>query len=538
MPIYYYICVTCVGGAMPVGRQIIGGREYVYEYKSVWNKEKKRSEQKRDYIGRIIDGEFVPNKKYLLREMNKQKESASEDSALMAFATRRTFAGGAYLFDRIGDALGITEDIQACFPDFYREILTLAYYLGLESGTPMTRLQFWTKTHEHPFGEELTVQRISELLPQIPGNGISRFFRRQSDRRAESEFLFFGSTSPSSLSEFIEQIRYGHNKDGNDLALTSLALLFGRNSRLPVYYRQLPGKLTDVMMIEQLLSEIADPDLPKVTLVLDQGFYSQKNLNSLFAGNHEFILGAGISLAPVQKQLDASRRDFTRRKNRHADTGLFMVSERVDLASSRGKKNASQEQPVFMHMYYCEQLAGEEKTRFYRMLDEYEAGFHKKKKGAAQKRFEKYYESDGPSGETRQNQLAIDATVRNFGYFVLISNHISDPAEALKIYRLKDMTEKAFTDIKGRIDISRMSISSDRNLEARLFIQFVALIYLSYVKHTMARTGLSRNYTMQEVFDELNLIGKFEQPGLPAYFGKPGKKHKELYTAFGVKPPA
>ena len=53
---------------MPKGKQTIQGRTYVYEYKNHWNSEKKRSEQKREYIGRIIDGRFVPNKVYLLRQ--------------------------------------------------------------------------------------------------------------------------------------------------------------------------------------------------------------------------------------------------------------------------------------------------------------------------------------------------------------------------------------------------------------------------------------------------------------------------------------
>ena len=43
---------------------------------------------------------------------------------------------------------------------------------------------------------------------------------------------------------------------------------------------------------------------------------------------------------------------------------------------------------------------------------------------------------------------------------------------------------------------------------------------------------------MQEVFDELDVIEKFEQPGLPAYFGEITKKQKELYAVFDVTPPS
>lgn len=60
---------------MPRGKQTIQGRTYVYEYKNYWNSDKKRSEQKREYIGRIIGGEFVPNRVYKLRmELEAEKE--------------------------------------------------------------------------------------------------------------------------------------------------------------------------------------------------------------------------------------------------------------------------------------------------------------------------------------------------------------------------------------------------------------------------------------------------------------------------------
>lgn len=52
---------------MPVGVNTINGVLYVYEYKSIWNSEKRRSEQKREYLGKMVDGVFVPNKFFKVR---------------------------------------------------------------------------------------------------------------------------------------------------------------------------------------------------------------------------------------------------------------------------------------------------------------------------------------------------------------------------------------------------------------------------------------------------------------------------------------
>ena len=51
---------------VPRGSQVINGTEYIYEYDSSWNKEKKYGTHKRNYIGKMVDGFFVPNKKHLI----------------------------------------------------------------------------------------------------------------------------------------------------------------------------------------------------------------------------------------------------------------------------------------------------------------------------------------------------------------------------------------------------------------------------------------------------------------------------------------
>jgi len=75
-------------------------------------------------------------------------------------------------------------------------------------------------------------------------------------------------------------------------------------------------------------------------------------------------------------------------------------------------------------------------------------------------------------------------------------------------------------------------------LEGKLFLQFVGLIYLSYVKGAMDKAGLFKSYTMQELFDELDVIERFWLPGEAAYFGEITEKQRDLYTALGVEPPS
>ncbi|HAY98331.1 MAG TPA: transposase, partial [Mesotoga sp.] len=65
-------------------------------------------------------------------------------------------------------------------------------------------------------------------------------------------------------------------------------------------------------------------------------------------------------------------------------------------------------------------------------------------------------------------------------------------------------------NLKDRLNFRRMQVSSELSLNGKLFVQFVALIYLSYIKKKMQDTGLFENWTLQGLLDELDTIERFE----------------------------
>ena len=127
---------------------------------------------------------------------------------------------------------------------------------------------------------------------------------------------------------------------------------------------------------------------------------------------------------------------------------------------------------------------------------------------------------------------------QNYGYFALLSNELKDPAEALSLYRSKDIVEKAFGNLKERLNFRRMQVSSETSLNGKLFVEFIALIYLSYVKKRMQDAGLFESWTMQGLLDEFDTIERFEAPGHGRILGEVTQKQADLYRAFGVEPPS
>ena len=131
---------------------------------------------------------------------------------------------------------------------------------------------------------------------------------------------------------------------------------------------------------------------------------------------------------------------------------------------------------------------------------------------------------------------AVAQAKRYLGFFVLLTNEAMDAITALELYRNKDLAEKAFCNLKERLNMRRMLVSSEQSLEGKLFVQFVALIYLSYIKKQMQKTDLFKKNTLQGILDQLDLIECFESPGRRLRLGEILEKQREIYNKLGVTP--
>jgi transposase len=83
--------------------------------------------------------------------------------------------------------------------------------------------------------------------------------------------------------------------------------LFGEESLLPFYYRKLVGNITDVSTVKQLLKDMEFLGYRKVKMVMDRGFYKERNINDLYTEHIKFLMGAKLSLKFVSSEVDKVR---------------------------------------------------------------------------------------------------------------------------------------------------------------------------------------------------------------------------------------
>ena len=166
------------------------GITYVYESVSYWDREKKQPRSKRTLIGRLdpTTGEIVPTDGRGKRRAQKEADPAIRKGPVPVTRTNRLFFGATYLLDQIGEVTGLTSDLKTCFPNTYKQIQSIAYYLVLEDQNPLFRFKKWAAIHRHPFGKDIPSQRSTEIFQSVTEEAKMHFFRLQGKRRAEKEY--------------------------------------------------------------------------------------------------------------------------------------------------------------------------------------------------------------------------------------------------------------------------------------------------------------------------------------------------------------
>jgi transposase len=283
----------------------------------------------------------------------------------------------------------------------------------------------------------------------------------------------------------------------------------------------------------------------KVKLVMDRGFFSIDNINELFKERLKFLIPAKTSLKIIRKELDGIYDDIQSFEKYNDVYQLYSTTV-------PGEWNYKQERPykgdileekrrIYYHFYYNIDQAAEDQKNFDRKLallwNELMSG---KNNPEHENLYERYFTvSTTPVRgiQVKVNNAAITKAKRYYGYFVLISNEKMDSTKALELYRNKDVVEKAFGNLKERLNMRRTLVSSEQSLNGKLFVQFIALIYLSYLNKKMQDTHLYKDYTMAGLLDKLDVIECFIRPGKKIQVGEVLDKQRSIYAKLGIDPP-
>lgn len=524
------------------------GITYAYEAVYYWDKKKKQSRCKRKLIGRVDSetGDILPTDGRCRKDKPSKSKVIHKQESVISSTSNHLYYGATYLLESLSKELGLTADLRNCFPDFYKQLLSIAFYLILEDNTPLYRFEKWHITHKHPYGADITSPRSSELFSRITDDQIHKFFRLQAKRRVENEYWAYDSTSISSYSEALAQVQYGKNKENDRLPQLNLLLVFGEDSGLPFYYRKLAGNIPDSKTVKHLLEDLNILGYDKTKFVMDRGFYSEQNINNLYREHIKFLVGVKLSLSFIRKNLDSVYDDIRMFMNFDESINTYGYTVRTDW-------NYTQERPykgdiikekrrMYIHYYYSIEKGADEEIAFdKRIASLYKELKEDKRIEAHEKAYKDFFrvKKTPKRGITvTYKEEAIRVARRYLGYFALVTNEKMDSFTALHLYRMKDVVEKGFGNLKERLNLRRLLVSSERSLEGKIFSEFVALIIISHLNKKMKTSKLYNKYTMSQMLDKLDVIECFDNSGHNLRIGEILTKQKDIYKALGVEVPS
>jgi transposase len=523
-------------------RQKVGDKIYLYESVSFRNVEGK-PRNKRTPIGKIdpISGNPVYKPEYLER----MAENGTPIEILPSYpifsiddvrSSSVKEYGAFYLLNHIAQNVGLIASLQESMPTHWQELFMLACYL-VSSGDPFLYCESWIRDTECLPVCNMSSQRISELLIAVSSKERELFYQSWCNLRSEQEYLALDITSVSSYSRLIDEVEWGYNRDHEQLPQINLCMLMGERSRLPIYQTIYSGSLKDVSTLKTTLAKMEAVSSGKpLLLVMDKGFFSAKNINSLF--DHSllrFIIAVPFTSNFAKTQASSESKTIDCVEN-------TLVFGGDSIRAVTKIRSWNKEHQVFVHVYYNALTAMKTREELYAhvaMLKD--QALADPASAMQQDECKKYllirHSEKAASGYTitiKNNMLGNE--LKHAGWMVLISNDISDAREALLIYREKDVVEKGFLRFKNSLDLGRLRVHRENSMQNKTFVGFLALILLSQIHKVMFDYGLYKIMTMKKLLITLSKLRVQEINGTRILFPLT-KDQKVIYKAFGVDEP-
>jgi len=508
------------------------GTTYVYSVTSYWDKEKKQPRNKQVCIGKLdkTTGEIIPSKR--------KAKVAERAAATPGITASARIAGPSLLLDKLAAETGLADMVDKFFPAMRGQMLSLVYFI-VQKGLPLSHCEPWSLGHMHPADEPIVSQRISELLQRTTEDDRQRFLSAWLQKMTEDDYLCYDITSVSSYSRGNECVKFGYNRDGEALPQINLAMLFGQKSRLPAFYRRMPGNISDVATLQTTMKSLDFLGAKSMHFILDRGFYSEANIDSLLARRHHFTIAVLTDRKWVRQAIDRHHDSITvpdRYVEIDESEALYAVTELIKWGDDNRR--------TYLHIYHNARQSADEFDRFTRELLGYKSEVES---GKRDKNHEEQYALFLIIKETPKRGLRVtfnNAEIlkhrkRYAGFFCILSNAIKDPTEALRVYRDKDVVENSFDDLKSQLDMNRLRMHSCASADSRIFLQFLALILICRIRQTIKSTKGLKNLTVRETMEILEPLTRITYSGRHGQlYTETSPMQRKIMETFGVTIPA
>ena len=532
------------------------GRTYIKAYKMCWDKvAKKPKRAMRRHVGRLMpDDSIAMSEKFLIDHpqyagqqwfwgANKRPvlleeylndfprkpglEVDEEENALLPTLN----VGLTWAAVEIAKSHGILEHLVEVFgKQLGKKLLYLAIY-KLAGGTSMMTFDLWRQQNWLPEDTPLSGQKISEILAAVKKEQVLDYFERRHRRQGEIwEKIFekkpelkgqkieyaLDSTSISTYSESIAEAQYGHAKRDPDLKQVNFTVVCDQRTGDIVFAHLYDGAVNDSSSLLDVLMLMQEArfDLSRNILVTDRGYSTLMNVQKMLNLELSFLQGVRITEDAIELAFDKHMEALKNGAFYDGDLGVcaYTYAEDWQQNCSCGRLNAK----VKVHLYRMDKVFDEQRALIWKKASEIISLLKSARRVPsdlwdAYRRFIKERVDEQGRKLWALDTTKMDQTAERASHFVLRSNCINDPFEALRIYRARGLVEQDFNQLKNWVDGDRLRVGA-RSLQGKVFVTALAtglrMIMMSTAKRVESSNSQLKipNNSIDSLIKNLELV--------------------------------
>jgi len=528
---------------------IVDSRGYVSESTSYRVKGDKNPKSKRENIGKMVNGEFVPNAHYRERKANEElqnvreelarmqseaaendKKEQNKEKAIARSVSSRKKEGMTYAFEKIADKEGIAEALSETFgEDKANKIISIAEYFLISECDAVDDFSYFHNTHAHIYGDDISSADFSRFFESITEEDVNRFFGNLNKKnpragKNESDYHSFDSTAVSSYSDDLSDVEVSKGKQDPELKHFAIAAVHNAVANRCAYYRLYRGNIPDCKTIDNFVSVTKEMGYPFKKVTLDRGYCTAENIFLV----HNELKADVLAMIPshhntFKKAVDKARGSFEDKTEKYISGQEVYGTTVPDDIVFTGKEKEARFY-AYVHVYFSPMRRADETEKLHAEIEdrinELNIALRDGKielKDAVDRNFKashknciKVVKTSNTKAEFRKDDDAITETLRNAGYFCIFSTEMLDSRKALLYYRNRDGIERVFNTLKNDLGFTRAFVKTDETLQGKVFCVMLATMIVSYIRKKMrearSQCVINRKLTYHKLVHELECV--------------------------------
>ena len=528
--------------------QRIGNNYYLYSVEGKWDPEKKNSKQKRRYIGPCDkDGNPIPSKRA------KRVDPVTTDTEQKRIPFRAYCFGTYDVLYRVASSGRIVESLHHAFDrDEADTILTLAIMMVADPCSLRTMEDAVESTYlRRLIGTDISLasQRLSESLSYIGTDEDARC-RYAEHMLYDSDVVIFDTTVLLTESKGVDMAEIGRKAKKAGMPQVNMGFVHSLKYMVPCHMKLFPGSINDVTTIMNLAEELPLICSSVSMIVMDRGFYSERNIRKLYSKDIGFLMPIPSSKRIFKTAISQSRKDlenpvntfrFNGRTESYSDMTMDMPFK--DIVDGNGDPVKSVRVLVFLNF----DREKDELDTLYEDLDiiesrvkddmEYDEDNISSVFYGKSKRRSLFTIKEGPEGNLvlERNRNAITFAARNCGKLVLLTTSKEEPKKVLDIYTQRNWIEVDYEVLKTYVEGGLDYVRSDASAKGLMFVQMIATAIRMRLSEMIRDTDL-KDMGIPMMVRRLNTLHVCEDAS-GRRLSEVTKKHRTIYEQLGFGEP-